>query len=64
MKWTDVKNLLKIDELRLLVKQELARSVEHWSAITEVKPVSDKMKELFEYQAGYFLNKKAKQRGQ
>ena len=64
MEWTDVKNLLKIDELRLLVEQELARSVEHWSAITEVKPVSDKMKELFEYQAGYFLNKKAKQRGQ
>ena len=62
MEWKDIKNLLNKDEFQSLVEKDLAQSIKHWSDIKEVKPVSDKMKELFEYQAQYYLEKRANQR--
>ena len=62
MKWKEAVNLLRLDEYHLLVEQELARSIEHWSKVTEIEPKSDKMMELFEYQADYFLQRQERQK--
>ena len=51
MKWKEVTYLLKKDKYKRLVELELARDIEHWTKVTEIKPQSDKMIELFDYQA-------------
>ena len=50
-----------MDEYTRLVELELARDIEHWKVVKEIAPQSDKMIELFEYQADYFLEKQARQ---
>ena len=62
MEWGDVKNLLRVHEYQVLVEQELARNIEHWSNVSEIKPQSEKLMELFDYQADYFLQKQARQK--
>ena len=56
-------DLLKVDEYKRLVGLELARDIEHWKSVTQIEPQSDKMMELFDYQADYFLQKQSKQTG-
>ena len=61
MKWTEVLDLLRMDEYQMLVRLELARSIEHWKCIKEIDPQSDEMMELLEYQQDYFLAKQSRQ---
>ena len=63
MKWKEVIDLLKMDEYKRLVGLELARDIDHWTSVTQVEPQSDKLMELFDYQADYFLQKRSKQTG-
>ena len=63
MKWKEVMDLLKMDEYKRLVGLELARDIAHWKSVTQIEPQSDKMMELFDYQADYFLQKQSKQTG-
>ena len=63
MKWKEVMDLLKMDEYKRLVGLDLARDIEHWKSVTQIEPQSDKMIELFDYQADYFLQKQSKQTG-
>ena len=63
MKWKEVINLLKMDEYKRLVGLELARDTDHWTSITQIEPQSDKLMELFDYQADYFLQKQSRQTG-
>ena len=48
-------NLLRLDEFHLLVEQELARNIEHWSKVTEIDPKLNKMMKLFKYQVDYLV---------
>jgi hypothetical protein len=57
--WTDVKSLLRMTEYHLLVELKLARDFKYWSKVLALAPQSENMKELFEYQRNYFLEKHA-----
>ena len=48
------------DEYLLLQEQGLARNIDDFSGIKQIKPQSEKMKELFVYQQEYYTNKQAK----
>lgn len=61
MEWADIKNLLRVHKYQILFEQELAHGIEHWSNVLEIKPQSEKLMELFDYQANYFLQKQARQ---
>ena len=63
MKWNEVLDLLKLAEHKVLVERELARNIKHWSDVKEFEPQSEKMKELFDYQADHFLEKQSRKRG-
>ena len=52
-----------MDEYKKLVERELARGIEHWRDVKEFEPQSEKMKELFEWQAEYKLKKQSRQKG-
>ena len=56
MPFQDMKNQLKVDELTELTQKDLARPSK-WEDITEIKPQSEKLKELYNYQREYFVNK-------
>lgn len=60
MNWKDKKELLMKDEYLLLQEQGLARNIDDFSGIKQIKPQSEKMKELFVYQQEYYTNKQAK----
>ena len=61
MKWKEVIDLLRLDEYKRLVQLELARDIEHWKKVMNIAPQSDRMLELFDYQAEYFLQKQSRQ---
>ena len=63
MKWNEVLDLLKMDKYKKLVERELARDIEHWRDVKEFEPQSERMKELFEWQAEYKLKKQSRQKG-
>ena len=57
MKWKKAVDLFRLDKFNNLVKKELSRSIKHQRKVTEIDPKSDKMMELFKYQADYFLQR-------
>ena len=59
MKWKDKIRLLRDDEYLVRKGQGLARDIES-DGIKDIKPQSEKMKELFEYQQEHFVKKQAK----
>ena len=53
--------ILQMDEYQIMIRLELAWSIEHWKDIKEIELQSDEMIGLFEYQQDYFLEKQLKQ---
>ena len=62
MEWKETVDLLQLDKFHNIVEQELARSIDDWRKMTEIDPKSDKMMELLEYQADYFLQRQEQQK--
>ena len=62
MEWKETVDLLQLDKFHNIVEQELARSIDDWRKMTEIDPKSDKMMELFKYQADYFLQRQEQQK--
>ena len=60
MTWADKKNLLKIDEFKILAEKGQLMNTPEWKDVKEIWPQSDKMRELFKFQKTKLMEKQTK----